>query len=541
MATQLQTPSQGPQSRLLAFVLTLALFSLVSLLVLSPPTRLLRRIHRLATRPVARLLGRIPVPSALQAPTDLAVAIRSFSQYSHAQQNALSRKWVAFERMPRRHRTLGTKLGWEKTLERAEEAVETNALVTDELAALGLEQARRDGVPVGLRSHFYHENGRVVETLKHFVRDWSEVGKAERDALFPPILEALRAQFGGEVEGKKVLVPGCGLARLAYEIACEVSHFMNLGTSLLFTCTHTANQHTLAPYIHLFSHQRSAANILRTVSFPDVVPRKDVDLRFCPGDFLELCKEEEGRHEAVVTLFFIDTASNIVSYFETIYRALRPGGIWINLGPLLYYGNPGMELPLEDVIRLAEMVGFVVEKRESLRDVRYTADELASPTTASSGALGSPPTLYRSRCKGKRRGRRMRSGCSEINLASRSHTPSMPASSPFRPLRPSHAAHPFPLSSSSPSRPTAAQTQVKPRATGEVAQMRLERLRRECRELEEALGGADPDKIVKDHIELLHLYNERKDAVQVIVGKLAALEQVPVNEIFRRLGIEADD
>lgn len=161
--TQLQTPSQGPQSRLLAFVLTLALFSLVSLLVLSPPTRLLRRIHRLATRPVARLLGRIPVPSALQAPTDLAVAIRSFSQYSHAQQNALSRKWVAFERMPRRHRTLGTKLGWEKTLERAEEAVETNALVTDELAALGLEQARRDGVPVGLRSHFYHENGRVVE------------------------------------------------------------------------------------------------------------------------------------------------------------------------------------------------------------------------------------------------------------------------------------------------------------------------------------------------------------------------------------------
>ncbi|BGP31008.1 hypothetical protein JCM10296v2_002772 [Rhodotorula toruloides] len=382
--TQLQTPSHSPQSRLLAFVLTLALFSLVSLLVLSPPTRLLRRLHRRLTRPAARLLGRIPIPSALQAPTDLAVAIRSFLHYSHAQQDALSRKWVAFERMPKRHRALGTRLGWEKTLERAEEAVETNALVTDELAALGLEQARRDGVPVGLRSHFYHENGRVVETLKHFVRDWSDVGKAERDALFPPILDALREEFGEKVEGKKVLVPGCGLARLAYEIACDsfsvqandFSHFMNLGSTLLFTRTHSTNQHTLAPYIHLFSHQRSTANLLRTVSFPDVVPRKDVELRFCPGDFLELCKEEEGRHEAVVTLFFIDTASNINSYFETIYHTLKPGGIWINLGPLLYYGNPGMELPLEDVIRLADMVGFVVEKRESLRDVRYTADEL---------------------------------------------------------------------------------------------------------------------------------------------------------------------
>ncbi|BGP23681.1 DNA repair protein, Swi5 family protein [Rhodotorula toruloides] len=114
----------------------------------------------------------------------------------------------------------------------------------------------------------------------------------------------------------------------------------------------------------------------------------------------------------------------------------------------------------------------------------------------------------------------------------------MPASSAFRPLRPSCANHSSSLASSSPS---SSATAAKPRATGQVAQMKLERLRRECRDLEEALGSADPDKIVKDHIELLHLYNDRKDAVQVIVGKLATLEQVPVNEIFRRLGIEADD
>ena len=28
-----------------------------------------------------------------------------------------------------------------------------------------------------------------------------------------------------------------------------------------------------------------------------------------------------------------------------IWRLLKPGGVWINEGPLLYYGNPGMELP----------------------------------------------------------------------------------------------------------------------------------------------------------------------------------------------------
>lgn len=53
------------------------------------------------------------------------------------------------------------------------------------------------------------------------MRDWSAEGKSERDALFPPILEALKKEFP-ERDGPEpldVLVPGCGLARLAYEIA----------------------------------------------------------------------------------------------------------------------------------------------------------------------------------------------------------------------------------------------------------------------------------------------------------------------------------
>lgn len=33
----------------------------------------------------------------------------------------------------------------------------------------------------------------------------------------------------------------------------------------------------------------------------------------------------------------VDTAPNIVEYIETIYKLLKPGGVWINLGPLLYH------------------------------------------------------------------------------------------------------------------------------------------------------------------------------------------------------------
>lgn len=52
------------------------------------------------------------------------------------------------------------------------------------------------------------------------MRDWSEEGKTERDALFPPILEALKGEFPS-TNDKRVLVPGCGLGRLAYEISTQ--------------------------------------------------------------------------------------------------------------------------------------------------------------------------------------------------------------------------------------------------------------------------------------------------------------------------------
>lgn len=39
----------------------------------------------------------------------------------------------------------------------------------------------------------------------------------------------------------------------------------------------------------------------------------------------------------IATCFFIDCANNIVAFIETIYKILKPGGIWINLGPLLYH------------------------------------------------------------------------------------------------------------------------------------------------------------------------------------------------------------
>lgn len=74
-------------------------------------------------------------------------------------------------------------------------------------------------------SHTVRDNqqDKVRSTLRSFVRDWTKEGASEREACYKPLLEALEAHFPdvstrGE---KKVLVPGCGLGRLAMEIAAR--------------------------------------------------------------------------------------------------------------------------------------------------------------------------------------------------------------------------------------------------------------------------------------------------------------------------------
>lgn len=52
--------------------------------------------------------------------------------------------------------------------------------------------------------------------------------------------------------------------------------------------------------------------------------------------------DNKGAFDCVVTCFFIDTAHSIADYLEVINHCLRPEGIWINLGPLLWHWCVGV-------------------------------------------------------------------------------------------------------------------------------------------------------------------------------------------------------
>ena len=88
------------------------------------------------------------------------------------------------------------------------------------------------------------------------------------------------------------------------------------------------------------------------------------------GDFTTSFEESEV-FDTVVSVFFLDTAKNPIDYIRIIHRILKPGGIWINFGPLLYHfadmpenSMECIELPFDEILSITERVGFDVQKSE---------------------------------------------------------------------------------------------------------------------------------------------------------------------------------
>ncbi|CAN6350500.1 unnamed protein product [Urochloa humidicola] len=232
--------------------------------------------------------------------------------------------------------------------------------------------------------------------VRNIVRDWAEEGQKERDECYKPILEELNRLFPNRRDERppSCLVPGAGLGRLALEISSlgfvsqgnEFSYYMLICSSFILNHTQETNEWTIYPWIHSNCNSLSDNDQLRPVSFPDIHPSSagiTEGFSMCAGDFVEVYSEEsqESAWDAVVTCFFLDTAHNIVEYIEIISKLLKDGGVWINLGPLLYhfadsYGpddDMSIELSLEDVKKVAYHYGFVMEV-EKMIETTYTAN-----------------------------------------------------------------------------------------------------------------------------------------------------------------------
>ncbi|KAF9562969.1 N2227-domain-containing protein [Agrocybe pediades] len=335
-------------------------------------------------------------------------AYSSYSLYERLSATELQRMRASYATLGRVNKNIGHKIGYPRKLDELRNVTTLNAIITESIAELALDEfpALKNAPKDDVNSA---DLGRVRESLKHFVRDWSEEGEAERRRIFTPILDLLRTV---DPVGKTVLVPGCGLGRLAWEIsqlgfnttANELSFFMTLSLRFLLSpkTTNIVNEHTLRPYAHWFSHQRSNQSLFRAIRFPDVVPRLSHNFHLVEDDFLKMTLPAAAQdqtpeakaplwlkhqgdsvpnsnsqgYDYIVTLFFIDTSLDILATISHIHKLLRPGGTWINLGPLLWTGGgqAKLELSLEEVLLAAEEIGFEIDKSTEGLSSRKTAE-----------------------------------------------------------------------------------------------------------------------------------------------------------------------
>lgn len=267
---------------------------------------------------------------------------------------------------------------------------------------------------------------KVRSTLRQIARDWSSQGEEERRACYGPLLDAVDrhvhpllpvdlqgaqgAQGTLDLESDeavrlrsqvRVLCPGSGLGRLPFEFVRrgvsaqgnEFSAFMLIVGNCLLNHSSEVDQWELFPYATQVSNVVAYADAVRAVCVPDVVPAAELGalaalgddgpaFEMCAGEFVEVYRTQPCSFDAVTTSFFIDTAHDVVEYIRLIFSVLKPGGIWANIGPLLWHyeeisSERSVEVPWEAVKDAILGVGFEMLEEDFPRRCQYTDNRLA--------------------------------------------------------------------------------------------------------------------------------------------------------------------
>ena len=224
---------------------------------------------------------------------------------------------------------------------------------------MGIEQAGAPESP-----QFWHnkakpdDHSKAHSTLRQFYRDWSAQGF---ELEVKPILDLILSDLLTEVPPlpqANILLPGAGLGRLLFELTLagyhttgnEISYHQLLASNFILNHTPHANAYTLSPFLSTFTNNFSRNSQLASFTIPDIHPSTTLatavaedktigSMNMTAGDFILTYSDpsQTSTFDAVVTVYFIDTAPNFIRYIQTVQNCLKPGGLWINIGPLLWH------------------------------------------------------------------------------------------------------------------------------------------------------------------------------------------------------------
>lgn len=279
---------------------------------------------------------------------------------------------------------------------------------------------------------------KVLSVLKSLARDWSVDGKIERAMAYSPIKALIEKYLPLEPNAcatqrlPRIVVPGSGLGRLAFDLAAmgysvqgnEFSMYMLLASDFILnnggSICNPERPLRLSPWLLESRNVHASTDPLRTAKIPDVDPatilmppvedkepmessRPVPEFSMAAGDFASIYDhgQEVGQWDCVASCFFLDATPNMVETLQVIYKMLKPGGLLVNLGPLLYHWagplmRPGdnylqdyrrryshlddryftsIDLCYDDVKVILTAIGFEILEEDTGIECYYTTDQ----------------------------------------------------------------------------------------------------------------------------------------------------------------------
>ncbi|OUM55744.1 hypothetical protein BVG19_g5330 [[Candida] boidinii] len=361
---------------------------------------------------------------------DLLYALKNINLYRSNCRDWNDKKRSLFGTLTWRQQDLVKKCHYLNKINKIDKLIDENYKLLNDLYKFNLKNYEIDSMELKLSNEFFknsnnykiNSNFRVIESLCHYTRDWSTNGDIEIE----PLINYIKTQISKNIKDfdkTTVIVPGSGLGRISHEIsklnknnntlrsvhAIEYSWLMYLfnnfiyGNSSSSSISNESNKiYKIHPYIHNYSNHVNVEDQLRSVdlNFSDFKKPENLHLHRCDFTRFELFKnsnnkdkdnnnsngtiikdtKEELKDIVIVTAFFIDTAENLIDYFDSINRlckSLPSKGkkIWINVGPLKYGTAAKVELSYEEIKQLRSLMGWkCIDEIENPEILGYLTD-----------------------------------------------------------------------------------------------------------------------------------------------------------------------
>lgn len=224
-----------------------------------------------------------------------------------------------------------------------------------------------------------------TEYYHHILRDWAWDAEPSRhfqthvnDANLQRVLNVWPS-----VKPQRMLFLGAGAGRLSWDLHKTFQPEFTLASDInpfLLTCAQT------------LIRQRKSISLPELYTFPQIGfpyskswrmdppedPQQSHKRWFALGADVWNMPLREACVDTIVTSWLLDvTGGDVKDLIAVVNYLLKPGGCWINTGPLLYSGKLAFDLKYsaEEILDFADMAGFDLQ-RQSVEEVAHMASPL---------------------------------------------------------------------------------------------------------------------------------------------------------------------